>query len=671
MANNSLRQRLLRDIAEIQTKPYPNIALRVQDDDISKACLILTVEGYGNMHLTVQFPGDYPLKPPKIQMNSAIQHPNIFGSYICSSILNTTQGYTSAYTLKSIAIQLLSFFSSDRVEQEGGGYSDLAEYKSYRSYIFDVFVCPHCHFGSVSSESSGSTNPGQGQILGRNARRRKAKKIAAARAHAAVLVPPTPNITGSSSSSVVTMDLAEPVEASQPRGIVDMKIPNEVVLMICDQLDTEDLMIFAQAWARIPHVMNKFDVIRTRELQCFCLKEDYLSVKLGVGVHVDLRTRSFESEFDLLSEEGFRTHKIRRSTQGREFEHWLPLPISNGHWRKVIGDASASITKLAASANIQNPTQAKILYQFMNDIVVKLNQQATRTKPADAYQYQYTDLQSIQSSLTHASEKAIESYFHLFHLLVCLATANPAIVTSANALIQAFISGRTSKADCPNLGHLLVAALISEVNITESVIKAIIKETITRNVVWTLNNNPELAYLEPSAFSEYRLHHTFQASKTSYRLLMFLNLFRKAAVGNPRKPLQKLRDEAFERHGAPPRGSAKSLANAIKKIHEVNRFPDFLAMMDIKAMPSKQQFNTYLHKCIKESEEKGYSRMPITQGQALCLRKAEEPGVEVAEGVVESYMDPCVMRAEHKTFFPQPRDSGGRGHGRGRGRGRG
>jgi hypothetical protein len=217
-------------------------------------------------------------------------------------------------------------------------------------------------------------------------------------------------------------------------------------------------MVLAQAWARIPRVMKAFDVIRTRELQCFCLKEEYLTVKLGVGVHVDPRTRSLESEFDLLSEESFHTHLIRRSTQGRPFEHWLPLPISNGHWRKVAADVPLSLTRLAASANIQNPTPAKVIFHFMNDIVVKLNQQASQFEVA-SLPYPIMRHESIQSTLTHASEKAIESYFHLFHLLVCLATANPAITRAAKTTLETFISGRTSKTDCPNLGHLLVAAL--------------------------------------------------------------------------------------------------------------------------------------------------------------------------------------------------------------------
>ena len=107
-----LRQRLLHDIAELQMKPYPNIQFHIHDTDISVGCLLLTTERYGVLHLSVEFRSDYPLSPPAIDMDSSIQHPNVFGDYICASILNTDEGYTPAYTLKGIAIQLLSFFAS-------------------------------------------------------------------------------------------------------------------------------------------------------------------------------------------------------------------------------------------------------------------------------------------------------------------------------------------------------------------------------------------------------------------------------------------------------------------------------------------------------------------------------------------------------------------------------
>jgi hypothetical protein len=85
-----LRLGLLQDIAELQTKPYPNVVLHIHDDNITTACLILTVESYGAMHLTINFGEDYPLTPPKIRMDSKVTHPNIKeASHICASILDT------------------------------------------------------------------------------------------------------------------------------------------------------------------------------------------------------------------------------------------------------------------------------------------------------------------------------------------------------------------------------------------------------------------------------------------------------------------------------------------------------------------------------------------------------------------------------------------------------
>jgi ubiquitin-protein ligase len=114
----TLYRRLLQDIAEIQNKSYLNIALHLQDDDISSACLILTTEGYGPIHLTVCFNDDYLLSPPTINMNSKIVHSNIKEEgNISAAILEAQMDYTPAYTLKGIAMQLLSFFSSERIQQ--------------------------------------------------------------------------------------------------------------------------------------------------------------------------------------------------------------------------------------------------------------------------------------------------------------------------------------------------------------------------------------------------------------------------------------------------------------------------------------------------------------------------------------------------------------------------
>lgn len=179
--------------------------------------------------------------------------------------------------------------------------------------------------------------------------------------------------------------------------------------------------------------MNSYDCIRLRELQCFCLKESFLNVKLGVGVHIEGRGRSrtLESDFDLLSHQAFHEYCIRHSIQGLEFEHWLPLPISHRHWRSVRGDVNTSLNQLALAATIPDDgdSNVKVIYNFMNDVVVKLSREA---------ELLWVD---SPSTLTHASEKAVESYFGLFHLLLCQVIEKPRSVRDANQLLSNFMRG--------------------------------------------------------------------------------------------------------------------------------------------------------------------------------------------------------------------------------------
>ncbi|KAF4637880.1 hypothetical protein G7Y89_g223 [Cudoniella acicularis] len=666
---SALRQRLLQDITELRSKPYPNVTLHVRDENITRACLILNVDEYGPMHLTLEFPSDYPLGPPIMLMDSDIIHPNIFGSYICASILNTQEGYTPAYTLKGIAIQMLSFFSSDNLEQAGGHAARVVDLKNYRklhSNLKDNYTCARCNFGKpgfttakgAAAHQEMPPTSGDEAVVHWPALGETSTSMVNGKTNGAAKNAPSPlaqNVTANSEDSEMEV-------VSQIR---EARLPDEILLLICEKLETEDLMAFAEAWWKIGSIMTRYDVIRTRELQCFCFKKDYMWTKLGVGITLTSGARKgfFESEFDLLSKDAFETYGVSRSVLGVEFEHWLPLPISRGHWRNVSRDAFESLTGLATAAALGSVAPINVIYHFMNDVVVKLNKKAEdNTYRAGYYPYQ----QVATSTLTHASEKAIESYFHLFHLLLCMATEQPSIVRSANEKILRFMNGETSKGVCPNLGHLLVAVLISNHEITQNVMRAIVKETITRNTVWVLDkkgaNMPELAFMESSAISHYRLKKTFEASKTSYRLLMFLNLFRKTAVGSPRKPLAQLCDEAFDRHGAPPRGSAKHLADSIKRIHEISTFPEFLDSMGIDK-PSPSWFTNFLRTCMQDSVTKGYSSMPLSQAEALHLRLEKEPGVEAPD-----YLYPRKVDTHHISFFPGR--AGSSSHSRGRGNGR-
>ncbi|OIW24659.1 hypothetical protein CONLIGDRAFT_636787 [Coniochaeta ligniaria NRRL 30616] len=624
IATTALRQRLLRDIAEMQEQPYPNIRLHVHEDDLSTACLVLTPENWKPLHLTVKFGPDYPLRAPAITIETGIYHPNVLGHYICASILNTEEGYTPAYTLKGIAIQLLSFFSSDAIEQDYGGVMTLDMFRSAsqdRKRDEERYQCAKCWFGYGSSPRKTFVAP--------------------------VSFPLTTTTGVPAGSASTVLDAAQHITHIQ-------KLPDEVLLMILQKLEFEELTLLAQAWPRIGTMITGYDLIRTRELQCFVVKKDYRKVNLGIGVSVVMNGRqgTIQSEFDLISREAVYELDVRRSIHGITFQTWLPLPISYVHWRQVQQRVPASLTSIASAAKCSDPGLA--LYGFMNDIVVRLNLDIeNRIK---SYHDRLEARRSSKSTLRHASEKAIESYFHLFHLLLCLATspAGQGMVPAATKMINSFMAGKTSKADVPNLGYLLVALLISDVEVTESLMRAIIGEAITRNVVWLLDKKgagmAELAYLESDEISEYRLKKTFEGSRTSYRLLMFSELFRRTArprahpseqglldtsaassAPQSRPPcprsssggkisLLQLRNELFDRHGAPPPGAAAQLASEVRRLQKIEDFPSFLREMGIAAIPSMSTFTEVLRSTVKTSHERGYSKAALSQPDALALR---------------------------------------------------
>ena len=712
-----LRRRLLLDIDELTRKPYPNIQAHA-GDDLDQLCLVLTPPGWPQMHLQVTQLQDFPMRPPRIQMDTSVNHPNVFSNYICATILNDDRYFTPAYTLKGIAIQLLSFFGSDSIEQaHGGGVVDLERFRRNQqsnSYEEPFAACERCGFAiegiptskygasryrdaagvmqvrqDVAPSALAVATPNKWSLLGMERERAMEREIAPPgesrrsrrRRHQA------PSSNGTDTDTT---------ENGRPSAI--QTLPNELLLQVLEALDDfEDLTSLARAWPRVSALITEHDVIRQRELQCFVTKKTYRDegVKLGVGVSTSDRGE-LASEFELLSQQAFAL-PVRMSVQNIPFTRWLPLPLSRRHWVAVRPNAQMSLSLLQGYVKLPNPTHAQVLYSFMNDIVVKLNlvdaESPSQKKQADrsyGRDYGHTRFMSRDtapaSSLEHASEKAIESYFHLFHLLVCLATEHPEIVREADSLVRAFLAGRRDKTHCPNLGHLLVALLVSSVPVTDELRRAIITEAITRNVVWLLNpagrrhgrggshqSFPELAYLEPDAVSAYRLDRTFQGSRTSYRLLMFSELFRRTARPSASSAgLAQVRDDLFRRPGAPPPGAAARLAAEVRRLHAVDDFPAFLREMGLSAnqIPTPARFTGVLRGTVEASMRQGYSRWALGQADALALRMAKgcEPGVgirpELAEMVANALYLPEI-RLQGVNFFPESNRGSAAGRGGG------
>ena len=620
----------------------------------------------------------------RITIQSRIAHPNVYRDYICASILNTTEGYTPAYTLRGICIQILSFFSSDSIEQDYGGKVDLIQYKEKNDisqYLLRrPFTCSQCLFDSTTHSTSTQSGPRSmmSVSLADYLRFENEYPLLGGPSAEPAGTEMTENSTLSMTQTSADTDVEEDVPTAGPSkslgtrtGISDL--PDELLSLICTFLETEELAPFSQAWSRIggeQGIISNFNIIRNRELICFCLKKDFTDAKLGVGVHINRRGRlgSFESEFDLLSLEAFKEFRVRKSVQGVGFENWLPLPISRSHYNSVKDLLFNRLRDLGESAKFNvglSGSPVEVIYAFMNDIVVRLS--------TDAEAMERSTPSQRAPSLLHASEKAIESYYHLYHLLLCLATSDKTIVRNVNRTIKSFLDGNTSKTHVPNLGYLLIMILISDADMSTDLLMAIMRETVTRNVVWVLDkrgaNLPELAYMEASTISNYRLQQTFDASKTSYRLLMFLNLFRRT-INRGNRTLGQLREELFDSHGAPPRGAAARLAGNIKALQQVKNFPQFIQIMGLTPPPASQ-FTSFLRKCVQDSMVKGYSVWGISQERALTLRKMKDPDVQERAAGDQEFRWKFSGTFE-ANFFPNKNNRSIRATDRGRGgRGRG
>src|SRR5689334_12933073 len=110
--------------------------------------------------LQLVFPPDYPTSPPKLNLFTAIPHPNVFsnwdgekGNWVCLNMLrppvqgSTYSGWSSAYSAQSILLQLQTFLTAENIPQDyGGAVKSTTEVSAvdHAKEQIDKFVCAAC-----------------------------------------------------------------------------------------------------------------------------------------------------------------------------------------------------------------------------------------------------------------------------------------------------------------------------------------------------------------------------------------------------------------------------------------------------------------------------------------------------------------------------------------------
>lgn len=552
------RRRLARDIAEMVQEPYPNIRFIPSQDSIVEACLHLTTKTRV-IHVTLQFPANYIETGPRVAINGRAGVDELFeGEIYCADILAGMGREKQAYTLKTLAIHLLSMFDTIR-DREPVKSWDHGEYW-IRSKWAD-YSCYKCGYPLTDPDA-----------INTHADERSISQRA------------LPN---------------------QPMTICEL--PTEMLMYVLEHLEIQDIVRFGQAFDEIKSIIEKYAVIRNRELHCFVTKEHFTQSPLGIGVH---SAGQRWAEFDLISQAAFRDLGVRTTAYDCGFRYWLPLPLSERHWDEVKNKVDSVLGELNRPSYEADRLGA--LIALMEDQAIKL----------------FTSMEQCSDrGLLQASEKGIESLFFLLHLFLCVAVDNPEYVVKANEVIERFQAPNGHRQYMPSPGRILAALLISGVETDVNFMHRIFHEAVTRNVRQLLDKYPGLGYLEDDgAASSYRLHYTFKASLASYRALMLMDVFQRTVRPATKDiTLEVARDTLFKRHGFPPSSTLAILAAELREIVAVDSFPRLCNYLGIYRDPDERFLAGKLRQAVLDATtDRGLVCWPLSQDESLVLRHEAE-----------------------------------------------
>jgi len=153
----SLR-RLIRDLQEIEKNTIPTVGVTARPLNDNMYVWHANLRGPegtpyegGVFHLVMRFSSKYPDEPPVIKLSTNIPHPCVINSEVCLDMLDERrrglyQGWTSAYSVQSILLQLQSFLFETPVNYK----KDLRAFKDAVREANELLIPEIGHNGPLS-----------------------------------------------------------------------------------------------------------------------------------------------------------------------------------------------------------------------------------------------------------------------------------------------------------------------------------------------------------------------------------------------------------------------------------------------------------------------------------------------------------------------------------------
>ena len=147
-------RRLMKDYAEVMRNPLTNVVAEPLEDDLFRwHCNVRQPEGDGvfdgvTFHIELQFDQLYPTSMPRISLFTPVPHPNVrrtggaggsgwrLDLWDC---IPSWKGWSSAYTVQSILVQLQAFLLADDLH-----YDTTKVTLDQSLHMAAGFSCDHC-----------------------------------------------------------------------------------------------------------------------------------------------------------------------------------------------------------------------------------------------------------------------------------------------------------------------------------------------------------------------------------------------------------------------------------------------------------------------------------------------------------------------------------------------
>jgi len=293
---------------------------------------------------------------------------------------------------------------------------------------------------------------------------------------------------------------------------------------------------------------------------------------------------------ELLSVQAFEVHHVNESVWKEQFNMFLPLILCPDHAKRARKTLVESLRKIANKKELTSIPDVVlyVLPKLMNTMIVSMMQ--GKTDETKFY---------VESFI---SERALLGYCSFHHMLLFFANEYPAIQTRIDSIVEKFMASPDDqqKSVVPDLGEFLALMSLSKHSWNE-LAKPLLKELLTRNVLWTLKKHPNFV----GAPGPEKIQQMWGACRTSWRLVMFQVYFLDS-FGHPQGKSWDYMLEHYNRSfGRPNEVMKNKLHEAVLTMAKVQSWPQFFNFLHVPC-PSQAKFAQTLSTAVKTSSLRGY-----------------------------------------------------------------